>query len=56
MRNWDIADEKGTCSADQDAEDAAYVCHHIGIPFREINFVRQYWTDVFRYELLFNFC
>jgi len=48
MRNWDIADERGTCSADQDAEDAAYVCQHIGIPFHEINFVREYWNDVFR--------
>jgi len=50
MRNWDIADEKGFCSADTDAEDAAYVCQHIGIPFHEINFVKEYWNDVFRLE------
>jgi len=48
MRNWDIADETGTCSVDKDAEDAAYVCQHIGIPFYEINFVKEYWNDVFR--------
>ena len=48
MRNWDIADETGTCSADRDAEDAAYVCHHVGIPFHEVNFVKEYWNDVFR--------
>jgi len=53
MRNWDIADEMGKCSADKDAEDAAYVCQHIGIPFTEINFVREYWNEVFRWRWLF---
>ena len=47
MRNWDIADEMGTCSADKDVEDAAYICQHLGIHFHEINFVREYWNDVF---------
>jgi tRNA-specific 2-thiouridylase len=48
MRNWDIANETGHCSADRDCEDAAFVCHHLGIPFHEVNFVREYWNDVFR--------
>jgi len=48
MRNWDIADETGICSIDRDAEDAAYICQHIGIPFHEVNFVKEYWNDVFR--------
>ena len=48
MRNWDIRDEQGHCSADQDYEDAEHVCRHIGIEFHEVNFVKEYWTDVFR--------
>lgn len=47
MRNWDVADEAGHCSADKDAADAAYVCSHLDIPFVELNFVKEYWNDVF---------
>lgn len=48
MKNWDITDEKGFCSGEQDKEDAAYVCQKLGIPFVETNFVKNYWNDVFR--------
>lgn len=48
MRNWDVADEKGFCQADLDREDAEYVCNKIGIPFFEVNFVKEYWNNVFR--------
>ena len=48
MRNWDITDEMGKCSADKDAEYAEFVCKHVGIAFREVNFVREYWNEVFR--------
>ncbi|XP_076304054.1 mitochondrial tRNA-specific 2-thiouridylase 1 isoform X2 [Tachypleus tridentatus] len=47
MRNWDIADETGHCSADRDKDDAEYVCQRIGIPLQEVNFVRHYWNEVF---------
>ena len=49
MRNWDVANEKGVCMADKDMEDAQLVCQHIGIPFHEVNFVKEYWNEVFRY-------
>lgn len=49
MRNWDINDEKGHCTADKDSEDAKFVCDRIGIPYVEVNFVREYWNEVFRY-------
>ncbi|KAF8770156.1 Mitochondrial tRNA-specific 2-thiouridylase 1 like protein [Argiope bruennichi] len=49
MRNWDIADEKGHCQADHDKEDAEYVCKKIGIPLFEVNFVKEYWNNVFSY-------
>jgi len=48
MRNWDVTNETGHCTVDSDCEDAKYVCSHIGIPFHEINFVTEYWNDVFR--------
>lgn len=47
MRNWDVANEKGVCMADKDMEDAQLVCQHIGIPFLEVNFVKEYWNEVF---------
>ncbi|GIZ00371.1 mitochondrial tRNA-specific 2-thiouridylase 1 [Caerostris extrusa] len=47
MRNWDIADEKGYCHADKDKDDAEYVCKKIGIPLMEVNFVKEYWNNVF---------
>ncbi|XP_022300440.2 mitochondrial tRNA-specific 2-thiouridylase 1-like [Crassostrea virginica] len=47
MKNWDEKDEKGHCTSDRDKEDAQFVCQHIGIPFHEVNFVKEYWNDVF---------
>ncbi len=49
MRNWDESEEKGNenCSVEADLAQAKSVCHHIGIPLHEVNFVRQYWTQVF---------
>ena len=48
MRNWDVLDETGVCTADKDCEDAAYVCQKLDIPFHQVNFVKDYWNDVFR--------
>ena len=50
MRNWDGKDETGVCAADKDAEDAERTCKLIGIPFLEVNFVKEYWNLVFEYE------
>lgn len=47
MRNWDERDEKGHCSNDAEAEDAEWVCNKLGIPFHEVNFVKEYWNEVF---------
>ncbi|XP_050731296.1 mitochondrial tRNA-specific 2-thiouridylase 1-like isoform X2 [Eriocheir sinensis] len=51
MRNWDEKDEKGHCTGDADAEDAEWVCRKLDIPFHEVNFVKEYWNDVFMYLL-----
>ena len=51
MRNWDVLDETGQCSADKDCEDAQHACSILNIPFHQVNFVQDYWHDVFRYLL-----
>ena len=48
MKNWDERDEKGFCSSDKDFEDAEYVCQKLGIPIKQVNYVKEYWQDVFR--------
>lgn len=48
MQNWDIRNEVGACTTESDKEDAHYVCSHLDIPFKEVNFVKEYWNDVFR--------
>ncbi|XP_048358226.1 mitochondrial tRNA-specific 2-thiouridylase 1 isoform X1 [Sphaerodactylus townsendi] len=51
MKNWDIMDEKGMCSADKDCEDAYRVCQILGIPFHQVSYVKEYWNEVFSYLL-----
>ncbi|XP_074872166.1 mitochondrial tRNA-specific 2-thiouridylase 1 isoform X2 [Carettochelys insculpta] len=51
MRNWDILDEQGVCSADKDCEDAYRVCQKLDIPFHQISYVKEYWNEVFSYLL-----
>ncbi|XP_071804072.1 mitochondrial tRNA-specific 2-thiouridylase 1-like [Asterias amurensis] len=47
MRNWDALDETGVCTADKDEEDVQFVCDKLNIPFHHVNFVKEYWHDVF---------
>ncbi|XP_066245078.1 mitochondrial tRNA-specific 2-thiouridylase 1 [Euwallacea similis] len=47
MRNWDIADEKGHCRSNEDLKDASYVCDKLNIPLHQVNFVKEYWNEVF---------
>lgn len=54
MRNWDGKDELGVCAADRDAEDAERTCKALGIPFIEVNFVKEYWNEVFELVFFFN--
>lgn len=49
LRNWDTVDETGYCSAEKDWDDAQFVCDKLQIPIQRIEFVKQYWTDVFEY-------
>lgn len=61
MRNWDAAinnDILGNptlnnniCPQEQDYNDAVKVCEKLGIPLHRVDFVKEYWDDVFTYFL-----
>jgi len=48
MKNWDSLEETGRdCQADKEAADAERICQHLDIPFRQVDFVKEYWNEVF---------
>ncbi len=61
MRNWDVSinnDYLGNptlnnniCPQEQDYNDAVKVCEEIGIKLHRIDFVKEYWDNVFEYFL-----
>ena len=61
MRNWDASINgdilgnptlnENICPQEQDYNDALAVCKKIGIPLHRIDFVKEYWDNVFTYFL-----
>ena len=61
MRNWDASInndilgnptlDNNICPQEQDYNDALNVCKTIGIPLHRIDFVKEYWDNVFTYFL-----
>lgn len=50
MRNWDPLEEgQQSCSQDKEESDARRICGQLQIPFKQVNFVKEYWLNVFRY-------
>lgn len=47
MKNWDETNPDGTCSADDDYQDVIKVCEKLDIPYYSVNFVKEYWDEVF---------
>ncbi|XP_011880628.1 PREDICTED: mitochondrial tRNA-specific 2-thiouridylase 1-like [Vollenhovia emeryi] len=47
MKNWDIRDETGTCTVEKDYNDARWVCDKLNIPLIQVDFVKEYWNEVF---------
>ena len=47
MKNWEEQDETGTCHSAYDYEDVRKVCEQIDIPYYGVNFVKDYWNQVF---------
>ncbi len=61
MRNWDSTvnnesigisiDEDDMCPQERDFLDAKKVCDKLGLPLHKVNFVEEYWDNVFKYFL-----
>ncbi|XP_039311128.1 mitochondrial tRNA-specific 2-thiouridylase 1 isoform X1 [Solenopsis invicta] len=47
MKNWDIRDETGKCMVEKDYDDARWICDKLKIPLIQVNFVKEYWNEVF---------
>ncbi|XP_072757724.1 endoplasmic reticulum resident protein 44 isoform X3 [Anoplolepis gracilipes] len=50
MKNWDIRDETGKCAIEKDYEDARWICNKLKIPLIQVDFVKEYWNEVFRFQ------
>ena len=58
MKNWDsnINNDKegitdGICPQEMDYIDAKKVCDELSIPLYRVDFIKEYWDDVFKYFL-----
>ncbi|XP_040568842.1 mitochondrial tRNA-specific 2-thiouridylase 1 [Lepeophtheirus salmonis] len=48
MKNWEPSDEDNSiCDGTRDSQTAQSVCERLNIPFKSVNFVKEYWNDVF---------
>lgn len=47
MKNWDETNPDGSCSADDDYQDVIKVCEKLDVPYYSVNFVKEYWDQVF---------
>ena len=59
MRNWDSSvngefnynEENNICPQEVDYNDAKMVCEKLGIELHRVDFIKEYWDDVFTYFL-----
>lgn len=54
MKNWDTFDEIGQCNGEKDFADAEWICSRLNVPLLQVNFVKEYWNDVFGYHNSYN--
>lgn len=47
MKNWEEKDENGVCTSAADFRDVEKVCAAIDIPYYTVEFVQEYWDNVF---------
>ena len=47
MKNWEEKDEHGVCTSAKDYADVVSVCEKLQIPYYAVNFVQEYWDNVF---------
>ncbi|CDW54636.1 mitochondrial tRNA specific 2 thiouridylase [Trichuris trichiura] len=51
MHNWDTNEEGSSCTSNGDFLDATKVADHLKLPLQRVDFVRQYWLDVFSHTV-----
>lgn len=51
MKNWEEKDDNGVCRSAVEFEDVVRVCDQLDIPYYSVNFVREYWDNVFSHFL-----
>lgn len=47
MKNWEEKDSDGVCKSAKEYEDVVRVCEQLDIPYYSVNFVKEYWDEVF---------
>ncbi len=47
MKNWEEKDADGHCMAAKDYADVVQVCERLDIPYYSVEFVKEYWDNVF---------
>lgn len=51
MKNWEEQNAEGECQSAAEFDDVVRVCDKIGIPYYSVNFVKEYWDNVFQHFL-----
>lgn len=61
MQNWDeyvnsdfaghVNEHQETCNVQKDYQDMVNTCKQLNIPYDKIDFIKDYWKDVFEYTL-----
>ncbi|XKL65806.1 hypothetical protein PGB90_009226 [Kerria lacca] len=49
IRNWDTTDNRD--SIEEDMNDAMWICDRLDIPFKEVNFKKEFWSDVVQHVI-----
>lgn len=49
MHNWDHLNEEGQCSSQEDYKMVQDVCSKLNIPCLKLDFIKEYWNNVFGY-------
>ena len=49
MKNWE--EDSEYCTTEQDYNDALQVCDKLKVPLHTVNFVKEYWENVFEHFL-----
>ncbi|MBA3815123.1 MAG: tRNA 2-thiouridine(34) synthase MnmA [Parachlamydiaceae bacterium] len=51
MKNWEEKNADGVCQSSLEYEDVIRVCDQLDIPYYSVNFVKEYWDNVFTHFL-----